>query len=347
MRVLTGWFIRNPVAANLIMVLILFLGVITVFSIRIEGFPRLPPETINISTTYLGASTEQVDELVTRKVEQALEGLEGVRSVSSHSSAETSLVVVRRAGGQDLQKVLDRVRLRIDAITEFPASVRRPVIEAAGYDFPALYINLHGQTDPATLQALSERFREDLLAEPEISRLTIWGLHAREMRIEFDPQILQQFNLTVADVVGRIQSSSLHFQTGTLRTTGGNIILKTDDKAKFVTQFARMPIIENKDGTSVNLGQIAVVSDTFREGDYLFRFNGAPTTGMEVLIGQKENLLRISEVAHNVAAAFKPQLPSGVQITIWGLHAREMRIEFDPQILQQFNLTVADVVGRI
>ncbi len=318
MRALTGWFIRNPVAANLLMVLILFLGVMTLFSIRIEGFPRVPPETINISTTYLGASTQQVDELVTRKVEQALEGLEGVRSVSSYSSAESSLVVVRRAGGQELQKVLDRVRLRIDAITEFPATVRRPVIEAAGFDFPALYINLHGQTDPASLQALSERFREDLLAEPEISRLTVWGLHAREMRIEFDPQILQRFNLTVADVVGRIQASSLHFQAGTLRTIGGNITLKTDDKAKFATQFARMPIIENKDGTSVNLGQIAVVSDTFKEGDYLFRFNGAPTTGMEVLIGQKENLLRISKVVHQVAAAFEPQLPAGVEITIWG-----------------------------
>ncbi len=318
MHTLTGWFIRNPVAANLLMALILFLGVMTLLSIRIEGFPRVPPETVNISTAYLGASTAQVDELVTRKIEKALEGIEGVRSVSSQSGSESSLVVVRKAGGVDLQKVLDKVRLRIDGITEFPAAVRRPVIEASGFDFPALYINLHGDTDPATLQVLSERLREDLLAEPELSRLTAWGLHAREMRIEFDPQILQRFNLTVADVVGRIQASSLNFQAGTLRTIGGNISLKTDDTAKFTTQFAKIPIIENKDGTSVSLGQLATVSDTFKEGDHLFRFNGDPTAGMEVLIGQKENLLRISDVVRKVAAAFEPQLPHGVKVTIWG-----------------------------
>ncbi|MEM7429271.1 MAG: efflux RND transporter permease subunit, partial [Pseudomonadota bacterium] len=95
-------------------------------------------------------------------------------------------------------------------------------------------------------------------------------------------------------------------------------ILRTDDSAKFTTQFARIPVIENKDGTSVRLGQIAAVKDTFEEGDYLFRFNGAATTGMEVLIGRKENLLRISAVVHKVADAFRPQLPAGVEITIWG-----------------------------
>ena len=318
MHYLTGWFIRNPVAANLLMALVLFLGMMTVLTIRIEGFPRIPPESVNITTTYLGASTAQVDELVTQKIEKALEGLEGVRSVTSQSSDEISVVVVRRAGGQDLQKLLDNVRLRIDGITDFPTAARRPVIETGGYDFPALYVNLHGQTDPVTLQTLSERLKEELLAQPELSRLKVWGLHDREMRIEVQPQILERFNLTVADVVGLIRASSLDFQAGTLRTAGGNITLRTDDKAKFSTEFSGIPIIENADGTSVALGEIAAVSDTFREGDYLFRFNGAPTAGMEVLVGQKENLLRISEVVHKVVRSFERQLPPGVSVTIWG-----------------------------
>ncbi len=318
MHFLTGWFIRNPVAANLMMAFILFAGVMTLLTIRIEGFPRIPPESVTITTTYPGASTAQVDDLVTRRIEKALEGLEGVRSISSETSDETSFVTVRKAGGQDLQKLLDKVRLRIDSVKDFPAAVRRPVIDASGFDFPALYLNIHGDTDPVTLQVLAERFKEDLLAEPRLSRLTVWGLHTREMRIEFDPQVLQRFNLTVADVVERIRASSLDFQAGTLRTRGGNITLRSDDKAKFSTQFAMIPIIENADGTSVKLGEIATVSDTFKEGDYLFRFNGERTAGMQVLVGQKENLLRISEVVRDVAQAFEPQLPYGVSITIWG-----------------------------
>ncbi len=318
MHYLTGWFIRNPVAANLMMALILFLGVMTLYSIRIEGFPRVPPESVYITTTYLEASTAQVDEMVTQKINKALEGLEGVRSITSKSANEISIVVVRRAGGQDLQKLLDKVRLRIDGITDFPASARRPVIETSGFDFPALYVNLHGKTDPITLQTLLERFREEILAQPELSRLKVWGLHDREMRIEVEPQILERFKLTIADVVNLIRASSLDFQAGSLRTIGGKIVLRTDDKAKFSTQYAKIPIIENANGTSIRLGEIAKITDTFKEGDYLFRFNGAPTAGMEVLVGQKENLLRISEVVHKVAKAFQAQLPPGVDVTVWG-----------------------------
>jgi multidrug efflux pump subunit AcrB len=103
------------------------------------------------------------------------------------------------------------VRLRIDAITGLPANVRRPVIDAAGFDFPALYVNLHGDTDPATLQTLARRLKENLLSQPELSRLNIWGLIPREMRIEVLPERLRQLNLTVSDVVSAIQANSLDF----------------------------------------------------------------------------------------------------------------------------------------
>ena len=318
MHFLTGWFIRNPVAANLLMALILFLGVMTVLTIRIEGFPRLPPESVSITTTYLGATTGQVDELVTQKIEKALEGLEGVRSVTSHSADESSIVTVRRAGGQDLQKLLDKVRLRVDGISDFPSEMKRPVIEDGGFDFPALYLNLHGQTDPVTLQKLAERLREELLSRPELSRMTVWGLFDREMKIEVDPRTLQRLNLTVADVVAQIRASSLNFQSGTLRTVGGSIRLRADNRAKFSTEYAGIPIVERADGTSVLLGEIATVRDAFKEGDHLFRFNGEPTAGMEVLIGRKENLLRVSEAVRDVVKAFEPLLPSGVEVTIWG-----------------------------
>ena len=96
---------------------------------------------------------------MTRKVEQALEGLEGVRSVTSRSQNDLSVVTVRRAGGQKLLAVLDRVRIRIDGLTDLPDTARRPVIEASGFDFPALYLNLYGETDPATLQSLAQRLK--------------------------------------------------------------------------------------------------------------------------------------------------------------------------------------------
>ncbi len=318
MGLLTGWFIRNPVAANLLMALILFLGVMTTLTMRIEGFPRIPPETIHITTEVPGASTAQVDELVTQKLEKALEGLEGVRSIVSQSNRDISQITVRRAGGQDLQKLLDKIRLKIDGVADLPSAAKRPVIEDGSFDFPALYVNIHGHTDPATLQRLSQRLREELLSQPELSRMNVWGLFDREMRIEVEPQILQRYNLTVADIVARIHASSLNYQSGTLKTAGGSINLKADNGAKFSTEFAAIPIVERADGTTLFLGEIATTKDTFKEGDYLFRFNGERTAGMEVLIGQKENILKVSQAVHRVVSDFERQLPSNVRVTIWG-----------------------------
>lgn len=318
MHTLTRWFIHNPVAANLLMMLILFLGVMTVFSMRIEGFPRVPPESAIITTAYPNAPAAQVDELVTQKIEKALEGLEGVRSITSQSSNGFSLVTVRRAGGQDLNRLLDKIRLRIEGVYDLPSAVRRPVIETTGFDLPALYVNLHGDTDPGTLQKLAEHLREELLAQPEISRLKLWGLHAREMRIEVEPQRLKQLNLTIADVVTRIRANSQSFQAGSLHTQNGKVFLRTDNTAKFAQDFTTIPIITRDQGSTVLLSDIAKIHDGFHQGDYLFRFNGQATTGMEVLVGHKENLLHISDVVHKVVRGFKAQMPNGVEVSIWG-----------------------------
>ncbi|GAA0779246.1 efflux RND transporter permease subunit [Roseibium denhamense] len=317
MHALTGWFIRNPVAANLLMLLILFLGLQTLFSIRIEGFPRVPPETVDISVEYPNATAEQVDQLLTQKIEQGLEGLEGVRSITSQSTNGLAILSVRRAGGEDLQAVLDRVRLRIDGLTDLPEQARRPVIETSAFDFPALYVNLYGQADPDTLRTLAQGLKEELLAREELSRLKIWGLLPRNLRIEVDPDRLRQFGLTVADVTDAIQANSLDFQAGRLRTEGGTIFLRADDRALYAPGYAALPIIERPDGSRVLLADLAVIDDGFEEGDFLFRFKGQPTVGMEVLVGQKENLLDISRVVRTVAADFEPQLPRGIHVAIW------------------------------
>lgn len=318
MHSLTAWFIRNPVAANLLMALILFLGAQTALSIRIEGFPRIPPESVEITVEYPDATAAQVDQLVTQKIEQALEGLEGVRSITSQSGNGYTNVSVRRAGGEKLQAVLDRVRIRIDRLTDLPNQARRPVIEASGFDFPALYVNLHGAADPATLQTLAQRLKEEFLAQPELSRLKIWGLIPRNLRIEVDPEHLRQYGLTVADVTSAIQANSLSFQAGQLRTQGGTIFLRADNRALYAPEYAALPIIERADGSFVPLGDIASIEDGFLEGDFLFRLNGEPTVGMEVLVGQRENLLDISRVVRRVVEEFEPLLPPSVSAVVWG-----------------------------
>jgi len=315
---LTNWFIRNPVAANLLMVFILAVGLSSLLTVRIEGFPKIPADTVSVTTVFPSAYTAQVDEQVTRKIERALEGLEGVKAVRAASTPGVSVIEVQKINGTQLQKLLDNVRLKIDGIYDLPKEARRPVIETNNFDVPALYVQVFGDTDLKSLQKIARDLRADLLASPEISRVNNWGLQDQEISIEFQPGTLERLDLTIADVMARIGEASLYFQGGTLRTEGGYISLRADSQAYSLADFQQIPILQWPDGTTTLLGDVAAISDGFAETDIETRFNRRPSVGMEVLIGRKDNLLKVSDAAEAIVAEAERSLPHGVEIAVWG-----------------------------
>jgi len=315
---LTNWFIRNPVAANLLMAFILVVGISSLLTVRIEGFPKIPADTVTVTTVFPNAYTAQVDEQVTRKIEKALEGLEGVKAVRSSSTPGASVIEVQENNGYKLQKLLDNVRLKVDGIFDLPKDARRPVIETNNYDVPALYVQVFGDADLKSLQRIARGLRADLLASPEISRVRNWGLQDQEISVEFLPGTLERLDLTIADVMTRIGEASLYFQGGTLRTEGGYISLRADSQANSLAEFQEIPIVQWPDGTTTLLGDIARISDGFAEVDIETRFNSRPSVGMEVLIGRKDNLLRVSDAAEATVAEVERSLPHGVEIAVWG-----------------------------
>lgn len=317
MHTLTRWFIHNPVTANLIMVLIIIGGIFTVLSMRIEGFPKLPADTIQIQTTFAGSYTELVDLQITQKIEKALEGLQGVKKVQSTSTEAFSSILVQKNSGYSLQRLLDDVRIRLDGIDNLPREAERPVISRNDFDFPALIVQLYGETNAKTLQHLGKRVREELLAQPEISKLKVWGEKEPEIRIEVRADILESYGLTISDIVAKIRASSLTFKAGSLKTQGGEITLRADNQAYYYRDFAQIPIVENSDGSKLFLGDLGDIRDTYEDNDVVVRFNGQPALGMEVLIGREENLLEIARVVEKTVKRLQATFPGDVSLSIW------------------------------
>jgi multidrug efflux pump subunit AcrB len=317
MHALTRWFIHNPVAANLIMLLILIGGIFTSLSMRIEGFPKLPADTIQIETIFSNAYTEQVDLQVTQKIEKALEGLPGVKKIQSTSLEGLSSIFVQKRAGYGLQRLLNDVRLRLDGIATLPEAAERPVVSRNDFDFPALIVQLAGATDTDTLQRLGRQVREALLARPEISKLNVWGERRPEIQIELRPGVLEQYNLTISDIVSKIQQSSLTFKAGTLKTEGGRIALRADSQAYRYRDFLEIALLVKGDGGRILLGDVAEVSDTFEDDDIIVRFNDLPALGMEVLIGRKENLLDIAAAVKTTVEELQAVMPPEVELSVW------------------------------
>ncbi|MEM7587364.1 MAG: efflux RND transporter permease subunit, partial [Acidobacteriota bacterium] len=317
MHRLSAWFARNPVAANLLMVLILLAGVLSLSGMRIESFPRIPPRALNVTVVYPGATAAQVDEGVTRKLEQALEGLPGVRRTYSISAEGLASFVVEKTPGTDLQRLLEDTKTRIDGIVGFPATAERPFINRDEFSIFGLIVQVAGDIDEHTLQQAARLVEEELLAHPRISNLEIFGKRPYEVSIEVDSARLEAHGLSLDAVRQTVAANSLDYRAGAVESGGQRILLRADGKAFRHQDFAEIPLLPLPDGGSLRLGDVATVRDGFEEQYIRARYNGEPSVGMVINTDRKSNLLKVRQAVDEVLASVQPQLPAAVRVDVW------------------------------
>lgn len=325
MHALSAWFTRNPVAANLVMLLTLVAGYFTLTEIRIEGFPALPTKSITVYTVYPGATPEQVDQNISQRIVKSLEGMAGIKKSHSVSSASLSEVTVEKINGHDLDRFQNEIQSRIDAIAGFPQMAERPVVSRDEFNVEALIVQVYGDTDEMTLQKTARLVKETLLADPAIAKLGTFGFRPFEICIELDENRLHNFGITLSEVAEIIQTNSLDYRTGQLKSEAGKITIQADRKAFFYDDFMKMPITTLSDGSRVLLSDLATVVDGFSESDFVTRYNGLPAVGLQAFTTRKGHLLEVSEAAHKIIDTLRPQLPAGVQAEIWGEYSIYMK----------------------
>ena len=191
MHAFSAWFIRNPVAANLIMLLSLLAGVFTLTEIRIEGFPSLPPRAVSVVTVLTGANPEQVDRSISQRIVKSLEGMPGIKRSYSVSQEGLSTVTVEKSSDFDMDRFQDEIKTRIDSIPNLPQLAERPIVIRDELKIEALIVQVYGDTDVASLQKNARLVKEELMAQPEISKLEPFGFRPYELHIDLDERRLQ------------------------------------------------------------------------------------------------------------------------------------------------------------
>lgn len=317
MSILINWFIRNSVAANLLMLFILVAGGLSLSGMRIEGFPKIPADSISINVSYSGASAEQISEGVTQKIEHAIQGLAGVNKITSFSFEDYSEVTIQKKSGYDLERLLGDIKIQIDHISELPQGAQRPVITRNEFSFPSMTFQVYGNTDRHTLQKLGERARKVLLAQPEISKLKVWGNKKREISIELAPEKLEALNLSLSDIAKALNDNNMQYRMGKITSSQQKINLRADYQAYQVADFANIAVKTTEDGSSILLKDIATLKDGFVNEDSVVRFQGQATIGIEILMAQKGNIIEISKAAQRVKKQLNIEFPDNVHIDIW------------------------------
>ena len=315
-----AWFAINPVAANLLMIMILLAGIVTAIGLRIEGFPSMEPTSVSIDMAYESGDIYQVEEGVAIKIEQALQGVPGVKRIQSTVFADGVSVQVDRTSGYDLDRLSADIKNQIDGISSFPNTAEQAVVSQAITEEQALWITAYGDADQEDLQRFSRRFEAALLALPSIQKVTLSGWRIPEIAIEVDERALQAHNLSLSDVATLVGAESRPTASGELRSATGNIYLKADSQRYYGSEFSNVVIKRFADGSELVLGDVAKVIDAYEEmPNTLSRYQHKPAINFQVIVDQDDNIVEIAEDAKQLVAAWQhsDQLPSNIQLDLW------------------------------
>ncbi len=312
-----AWFARNRVAANLLMVVILAAGLLTLFVVKLEVFPELTLDLISVSVPYPGATPEEVEEAINVRIEEAVQGVAGIKRLNSIATEGIGVVTIELERDTDVRKVLDEVKSRVDAIDTFPEDAEEPVYLELTNRRQVINVAIYGDAEERTLRALAERARDDLTTEPEISLVELSNARPYEISIEVSETALRRHGLSFDDVAAAVRRSSLDLPAGVLKTAGGEVLVRTKGQAYTGEEFARVPLLTRPDGQVLRLGDVAEIRDGFADTDQFTRFDGQPAAVVEVFRTGEQAALAIAGKVHDYVARARAWLPEGIHMATW------------------------------
>ncbi len=312
-----AWFARNPVAANLLMIIIMVAGLGAMSTIQRAMFPVFDLQVIFIDMSYPGAPPEEVEQGIVLKIEEAINDVDGIKRVESDAWESHARVMVEPLDGVDINILLGDLKNRIDAIQFFPEEAEKPIINQPELLFPALTLQLSGELDERSMKTLAEDIRRELLALPEVTAVDIVGARDYEISIEISEQLLREYHLTLGEVANIIARSSLDLPAGSVRTEHGDIALRTIGQAYVQSDFENIPLKTFADGTRLMLGDIATVRDDFEEKRSFALFNNATSLGINVFSMGEQDIIETAEVTKAYVEEKRATLASGVTLDVW------------------------------
>lgn len=314
---LIAWFAGNHVAANLLMLFIIVAGLISVATIQKETNPDFESTEIEVNVPYLGAAPQEVEEGVVIKIEEAIQDVEGIIELRSDAFEGNGRVVAEVSVDADLNEVMNEIKIRVDAISTFPGLTEKPVVSKREFQQHVILIAIHGDMDEFTRKAIAQETRDELLQFSAVNKVEFLGDRPYEISIEVSEMTLRKFGLTMAEVSQAIKNSSVDMPGGTIKATGGDILLRTEGQVYTGQQFGQLVLRTFPDGTRLTLNDVATINDGFAEHDRFGRFDGKNTATLRVSAVGNQSELETAEVVKKFVADKAKSLPDGVEMDTW------------------------------
>ena len=311
-----AWMAGNSVIANLLMFVFLVGGLIVGFQIKQEVFPDFTLDQVNITVAYPGASPEEVENGIVQAVEEAIQGLEGIDEISATATEGSASITVEAIEGADVTRLWQEIKSEVDRIDTFPDEAKEPQIAIAGHKRGVLTLALHGDTDERTLRSVADQVRDELLLDAHITQVELTGVKDYEIQVEIPQATLRRYGMTLEDAADAITAASVELGGGSLKTEGGDILVRVKDRRDYADQYAQLPLLTLEDGSRILLGDVATVREGFNDTPAWAAFDGEPAVMIEVYRVGEQTPGEVADAAKTILERLNKTLPRGLSLKV-------------------------------
>ena len=318
MNALIAWWARNPIAANLLMVAIIFAGIAGYLRVEREVFPSASFNFATINVAWPGASPREIEEQIILRIEEAISDVDGVEHVDAVAREGSASLTIEGKDTVDTTVFLNEIKTRVDGISTLPADAFPPVVSQIRNQDGAMYIALYGDLDERALNRLARELRDEAARLPNASPVVeLWGALREEVSIEVSESALQRYGLTFDDVARAIRGSSINLAGGQVRTDTGSVQVAARNLADTQEDFEEIVVRQLADGSAIRVRDVATVIDGFEDRKQKREMNGRPSITIAIQAPETMNIVELSRSVNKWIEETNKRLAGEAELLVW------------------------------
>ncbi len=320
-----GFAVRQPVLVNLVAISMVVVGGLVLGAMHRESLPTMPTGWGSVTTVYAGASPEEIEQLVTIPVENAIGDVDKIDEIWSSSKEGISYVSFKfDSDVEDMTNAIMEVSNEVNRIDDLPVDAERPVVREFKVDFPTITVAVRGEIPEVVLRQIGKDLADRIERLPGVSGTWRNGIRDREFRVDVDPDRLAAYQLPLTAVTNALRLRAANVPAGTTKGEGDARLVRGMTRVNDVQELADVVIRPDARGGSVRVGDVAEVRDTFAPGEFSGRVNAEPAIVLTVRKEEGADSVRISKEVRALVDRLRPSMPPGVTIDLFGDAAAEV-----------------------
>lgn len=311
-----AFFTRHPTAANLLMISLLVLGLVSLPDIKRETFPEFTPMYVVASIVYPGASPQEVEESLCVRMEDAVDGLADIIEKRCEALEGSAKLTLKLDEAADLGRMTFDVQTQINAINDFPDEIESPIVQELNRNDPVVNIAISAPLPLPELKAYSEALKRKLQRDYDVDLVEVSGFSAHEFRVELDLQAIRQMGLSVSDIATQVSRQNVKLPSGTVETIEKEFLIRFEGRSTSIESLANMVVGASPNGATIRLADVAVITDRFKLDEQKVLFDGQTSAIIKVSKNKQEDALRIKERVQKFVDDERKIVPEGVVLSL-------------------------------